>query len=123
MSCNISFPTRIGGLDHMRSKLLNSKVLFSFKASSTKEVRICFKPAFFAFSSVSSSARSFTSTATISASGDSKPIAMLIGPHPHPISRNLPFSGGFGACFSSTDVPRSSLEALNTPFETCTTVS
>ena len=67
---------------------------------------------------VRSSARSLTSTAHTFASGDSNANVRAIGPQPQPKSRKSPVSGGSGACFSNTDVPRSTREPENTPFDT-----
>ena len=80
-------------------------------------------PLRFAFSSVSSSARSFTSAAHTVASGEANASERAIGPQPHPRSSRLPCSGGSGACLSNTDVPRSRRDPENTPFDTSTSVS
>ena len=65
-------------------------------------------------------ARSLTSTAHTSASGDSSPKVSAIGPQPQPRPRKVPDAGGAGACRNNTVVPWSMRSGEKMPGATCT---
>ena len=130
--CSASLPMRIGGFDQITSNFGSAGIgsapdtccsARGAPCSSVCAMRMRSQPLRFALPAVSSSARSFTSTAHTSASGDSIAIANATGPQPQPRSRNVPCSGSSGAWRSSTEVPRSSREPENTPFEVSTSAS
>ena len=89
--CRTSLPTRIGGFDQIRSNVVSAGMPSAVAAWMLP------MPLSSALRRVSSSARSLTSNAQMSAFGEAKPNANAIGPQPQPRSRNVPSSGGSGA--------------------------
>ena len=116
-SWSADLPTRIGGLDQMRSNRTSAGM------PSGGRTRTPSSPSASALRRVSSSARSLTSTAYTVAAGERSASVRATGPQPHPRSRKVPAGGGGGASSSRTAVPLSRPPGEKTPGATSTSRS